>query len=71
MQLADVEKMSLGEKFELMELLWTDMRTKLEGAGISQAHRDLLDSRRDRVAKGVVQLRNWEDVKDSLGRRKA
>ena len=66
MSIADVKKLSLREKFQLMEILREDLRGAVDEMEIPQSHKDLLDSRRDRVSTGKAALRNWDDVKDSI-----
>ena len=68
MGIADIKKLSLREKLQVMEIIWDDLRGVVEGADIPQAHKDLLDERRNRVASGNVELRSWDEVKDSIGK---
>jgi hypothetical protein len=68
MKVTDVSKLSVQQKLQLMESLWLELRSRVETAGIPTEHRALLDARRARVESGEARLRDWDDVKDSIGR---
>lgn len=51
-----------------METIWEDMRERLDISDIPQSHKDLLDSRRERVASGESKILDWDSVKSSIGR---
>lgn len=69
MSLAEIARLSLREKFQIMEAIWEDLREASEGFDVPQSHRDLLDSRRERVRSGAATLLDWDAVKHSIGRR--
>ena len=48
----EIKGLSLMEKFQVMEMIWEDLRETIEEGGIPQAHNELLDERRARVARG-------------------
>lgn len=64
----DVKDLSVIEKFRLLEEIWSDFRDNYENAEIPEEHKELLDHRRKRVADGEAQLRDWDEVKSSIGR---
>jgi len=68
MSITEITDLPLREKFQIMELLWDDMRSSLESAGTPEEHKELLDSRRRRVADGEVSLMDWDRVKNTVGR---
>ena len=68
MTLAEARAMPIGQKFQLMEILWQDMREQFEAAPVSDEIKALLDRRRDRVARGEAKLLDWDQVKSALGR---
>jgi putative addiction module component (TIGR02574 family) len=67
MSLAEISKLSLREKFQIMESIWGDLREVAEGFDTPQAHRDLLDARRQRAQSGEARIHHWDDVKNSFG----
>lgn len=69
MSVDEVRAMPLPEKLEIMEAIWENFRERFETLEIPAEHRDLLDSRRDRVESGEVKLLDWDEVKSALGRR--
>jgi putative addiction module component (TIGR02574 family) len=68
MTLAEVSKLSLREKLQVMEAIWMDLREHIEVMEIPESHRRLLDERRTRVAVGTSTLLNWDQVKSNIGR---
>ena len=60
--------MPIGQKFQVMEVLWQDLREKFEAAPVSDEIKALLDERRERVARGEARLLDWDQVKSALGR---
>ena len=69
MTVAEVKALPVREKLQIMEVIWEDFRERLEKADLSESQMRLLDERRTRVANGAARLVNWDDVKDSLGKR--
>ncbi len=68
MSITEITDLPLREKFQIMELLWDDMRSSVDSAGTPEEHKELLDSRRRRVADGEVSLMDWDRVKNTVGR---
>ncbi len=67
MSLAEIDKLSLREKLQIMEAIWEDLRERADRLEVPREHRELLASRRERVASGQAELRDWDAVKQSLG----
>ena len=67
MSLAEISKLSLREKFQIMESIWGDLREVADGFDTPKDHRDLLDARRQRVQSGDVRIHHWDDVKSNFG----
>ena len=68
MTVAEVKKMSLKDKLQIMEAIWQDLRDHVDECPISPQTREMLDSRRERVASGEASLQDWDTVKHSIGR---
>ncbi|MBC8245585.1 MAG: addiction module protein [Verrucomicrobia bacterium] len=68
MTVADVKKLPATEKLKIMEPIWLDLREQIDNAEIPEAHRRLLDERRERVETGEARLQDWDDVKHTIGR---
>ena len=68
MTTAEVKDLSLSEKLQIMEAIWLDLRDHVDACPISPETRTLLDSRRERVVSGEAALRDWDEVKHSIGR---
>jgi len=68
MSLAEVSKLTLREKLQIMEVIWQDLRSHVDGLEAPESHCKLLDERQSRVASGKAHIRNWDDVKHSIGR---
>ena len=69
MSLAEVAKLPLREKFQIMEAIWADLSERMEQFEIPPEHEKLLDVRRARVAAGESTLKEWDAVKHNIGRR--
>lgn len=68
MSIADVRKLPLREKLEIMEEIWIELREHVEELDVPVTHRKLLDSRRERAAAGKAAIRDWDQVKHTIGR---
>lgn len=69
MTLEEVKTLTVREKLQIMDVIWTDLREHAEKLDIPQSHKELLDMRRERVATGKAALHDWDDVKNTIGRR--
>lgn len=68
MSVTEVANLPLREKLQIMEAIWADLRAHVDRIEPPQAHRDLLDARRRRVAEGETTLHDWDQVRHSIGR---
>ena len=68
MSIAEVNNLTLREKLQIMEAIWIDLRQHVDALDAPQEHRDLLDSRRDRVASSQAALYDWDQVKHTIGK---
>lgn len=68
MSLTDVSQLSLREKLQIMESIWHDLRDHAEKQDVPPSHQELLNSRRVRVVTGKTMLRDWDQVKHTIGR---
>ncbi len=69
MNLAEVQTLPLREKFQLLEVLWADLSSRVDSEPISESVRVLLDSRVERVESGAAAILEWDEVKHSIGKR--
>lgn len=68
MTVADISKLSLREKLQVMEVIWEDLRGRIDVIDVPDEHRRILDDRRARVESGESEVLSWDRVKHSLGR---
>lgn len=68
MSISEVNNLSLREKFQVMELIWADLRDHVDKLDIPTAHKQLLDSRQERVTSGMASIQDWDQVKHSIGK---
>jgi hypothetical protein len=59
-------EMTLHEKLAAMELLWEDLTRCPESVDSPTWHQEVLDERRQRVAKGESQFNDWETAKSEI-----
>ena len=69
MNVAEVQSLPLREKFQILEVIWADLNSRIDSAPVSQSERTLLDSRIERVDSGAAAILDWDDVKHSIGKR--
>jgi putative addiction module component (TIGR02574 family) len=67
MSIAEVRRLPLREKLQILEVIWEDLSAKVDEMEISDAERKLLDSRLERVRKGEARILDWEEVKHTIG----
>lgn len=68
MSLAEVRKLPLREKLQILEAIWGDLSARVDEMEVSPAERELLDARIERVRNGTAEVRDWDSVKYTLGR---
>jgi putative addiction module component (TIGR02574 family) len=64
----EVKALPIGQKIQIMEAIWEDLRDRFDRLDVSQQQKDLLDHRRARVREGAAQLLDWDSVKGTVGR---
>jgi putative addiction module component (TIGR02574 family) len=69
MNLAEITRLPLREKLQIMETLWTDLGSGAEDIEVPDEHKTLLDDRLARIESGESKIHNWDDVKDSIGKK--
>ena len=67
MTVADISKLSLREKLQVMEAIWEDLRGRVDVIDVPEEHRQILDDRRARVESGESMVLPWDRVKHSFG----
>ncbi len=67
MSIAEIKKLPIREKFQIMEALWDEMRPEIEAAEISESHKVILDDCHARVAAGQEALVDWSIAKNRFG----
>ncbi len=68
MDIAEIRRLPLREKLQLMEALWEDLRSNAGDIPVPDWHKELLDERRKAVEEGQEEILDWDQVKNSLGR---
>ena len=65
-----LEKMTLADKLEAMELLWADISRRPADLPSPDWHKDVLDDRRRLVAAGKLKFLDWDtaiaDLREEL-----
>jgi hypothetical protein len=65
-----LEKMTLADKLEVMELLWADISRQPTQLPSPDWHKDVLDERRRLVAAGKLTFLDWDtaiaDLREEL-----
>ena len=69
MSIAEVNKLPLREKLQIMEAIWRDMSEHADKCDVPFEHRELLDRRRAQVAEGKSVLKDWNSAKHTIGSR--
>ena len=69
MTVAEAHQLSLGEKIQIMEPIWEDLRSQAESVPVPEWHKNLLDARQQAVAEGREEILDWDTIKNSLNAR--
>lgn len=64
-----LKKMSLRQKLSVMESLWEELSRTPESLPSPTWHKDILDERRNRVARGEAKFVDWETAKSRIRRK--
>jgi putative addiction module component (TIGR02574 family) len=68
MSLTEIKNLPIGDKLQIMEAIWEDLRSRFDRLDISPETAAELDARRARVERGDARLVNWDEVKGTIGR---
>jgi putative addiction module component (TIGR02574 family) len=68
MNVDEIKRLPTGEKIQIMEVIWGDFRDRFDRFELSPADQAVLDGRRKRASNGASQVREWDAVKNRLGR---
>lgn len=71
MSIAEIRKLPVKEKLQIMEVLWEDLRSQTENEPIPEWHKKILDDRQKEIDAGREEILDWDKVKDSIGKRRA
>jgi putative addiction module component (TIGR02574 family) len=64
MSIAEIRRLPLNEKLQIMEAIWEDLRSHTESSPVPDWHKDLLDARGAAVNAGQEAVLDWDEVKD-------
>jgi putative addiction module component (TIGR02574 family) len=64
-----LEQMTVEEKLQVMEELWSDLCCNQSQVPVPQWHKDILDRREKLIKKGKVALVDWEAAKKRIADR--
>jgi len=67
--LAEIRKLPVQEKLQIMEALWDDLRANADAVLMPGWQKELLDARRKAVCEGHERVLEWDEVKDSFGKQ--
>lgn len=67
MDLAEITRLPLREKFQIMETLWAELGAHIGEIDVPPEHKALLDQRLARIESGESKIHNWDDVKNTIG----
>ena len=70
MSITEIRRLPLHDKLQIMEALWDDLRANADAVLMPNWQKQLLDARRKAVAEGRERVLEWDEVKDSLGRKR-
>ncbi len=64
-----LEDMTVTEKLQVMEELWSDLCCNQDQIPVPQWHKDILDRREELVRQGKVTFVDWETAKKRIAAR--
>ena len=64
-----LEEMTVTEKLQVMEELWSDLCCNQDQIPVPQWHKDILDSREELVKQGKATFVDWETAKKRIAAR--
>jgi putative addiction module component (TIGR02574 family) len=69
MSIAELKKLLLNEKLQIIEVLWEDLRNQEEAVPVPEWHKKILDERLKAVEEGREEILEWDDIKHDLRAR--
>ena len=67
-QIESLQKLTWAEKFDLIQMLWSDIAAENEKLLIPDNHKEILRQRLDRIASGDAKFRNWEEIREKYAK---
>ncbi len=61
-----LDKMTVSEKFQVMESIWDDFCHRVEEVAVPDWHLDLLAERKNALLAGEESLTDWEESKERI-----
>lgn len=61
--------MSLSEKLQVMEEIWSDISAPASGYSPPDWHGDILKERKKRIDAGEIGFTDWETAKEDIKKR--
>lgn len=61
-----IDKMSLAEKLETMEMLWDDLTHHVQDVAVPEWHTEVLAAREADLADGTARFDDWETAKETI-----
>lgn len=61
-----LEKMSIEEKLQMMELLWEDLSNRTNEMASPSWHGDILREREANIDRGAEQFEDWDEAKQKI-----
>lgn len=62
----DLETMTVTEKLEALDLIWTDLRRTVEYLPVPEWHKQILETRRKAFENGEIGYTDWETAKQEI-----
>ncbi|CAH2031167.1 addiction module protein [Trichlorobacter ammonificans] len=63
-----IDKMSLAEKLEAMEMLWDDLTHHVQDVAMPEWHTEVLAVREADLSDGTARFDDWETAKENIRR---
>ena len=68
MSIAEIRKLPIREKFQILEVLWEDMRDEFERQDIPESHKKILNDCEARVLAGEERFYSLDEARNMIGR---
>ncbi len=63
-----INKMTLEEKIQVMEIIWEDLAKTADALSSPDWHTNILDEREDDIKSGKAELMDWEITKKKISK---